>query len=165
MKKTTLALVVCVLFGWSAFSQIYKWKDKDGNIIVSTTPPPPGVAWERKEIEKDRPGPETSAAVGANPTKQDSGFRRPYKDVKVLIYITDWCPVCRRARAFFKSLGVNLIEYDVEKDPAKEKERSRKAGGKKGVPLIDVEGTISLGFRADNIRATIEEKRASWVLR
>ena len=164
-QKTILALLVFVSFSWPAFSQIYKWKDKDGNIIMSTTPPPPGVASEKKEVEKDRPGPKTTAAVSANPATQDFGFRRPYKDVKVIIYVTDWCGICRKARTFLKSLGVNLIEYDVEKDPAQEKERSRKAGGQKGVPVIDVEGTIALGFGANSLRATIEEKRASWVLR
>ncbi|PYU88140.1 MAG: hypothetical protein DMG08_26590 [Acidobacteria bacterium] len=89
VQKTILALLVFVSFSWPAFSQIYKWKDKDGNIIMSTTPPPPGVASEKKEVEKDRPGPKTTAAVSANPATQDFGFKRPYKDVKVIIYVTD----------------------------------------------------------------------------
>ena len=53
MQKTILALLVFVSFSWPAFSQIYKWKDKDGNIIMSTTPPPPGVASEKKELDQD----------------------------------------------------------------------------------------------------------------
>jgi len=161
MKKTALALLVCVSFGWPAFSQIYKWKDKDGHTVVSTTPPPPGVAWEKREVEKVQPSPR----VRANHGTEDFGFKRQYKDVKILMYVTDWCPICRKARGFFKSLGVTLIEYDVEKDPEKEKERSRKAGGEKGVPVIDIEGKIFVGFGQETIRAAIEEKRATWVLR
>ena len=32
--------------------EIYKWKDKDGNIVFSDTPPPPGVDVEKKEFKK-----------------------------------------------------------------------------------------------------------------
>src|SRR5438552_11166961 len=117
MQKTILHLLVFVSLSWQAISQIYKWKDKDGNIIMPTTPPPPGVASEKKEVEKDRPGPKTTAAVSANPATQDFGFRRHYKDVKVIIYVTDWCGICRKARTFSMSLGGNLIESYVVKDP------------------------------------------------
>ena len=165
VQKTILALLVFVSFSWPAFSQIYKWKDKDGNIIMSTTPPPPGVASEKKEVEKDRPGPKTTAAVSANPATQDFGFRRPYRDVKVLMYMTDWCGYCRKARALFKSLGVRLTEYNIENDPQKEKEQLRKSGGAKGVPLLDIEGTIVRGFDEEEIRAAIERRRAIWYLR
>jgi glutaredoxin len=165
MKKTALAFLVCVSFSWPAFSQIYKWKDKDGNTVVSTTPPPPGVAWEKREVEKVQPAPSATAGVRASSGTQDSGFKRAYRDVKILIYVTDWCPVCRKARGFLKSLGVTLIEYDVEKDPEKDKERGRKAGGEEGVPVIDIEGKIFVGFSKETIRAAIEEKRATWFLR
>ena len=75
------------------------------------------------------------------------------------MYVTDWCPVCRKARAFLNSLRVNLIEYDVEKNEARNKERLRKSGGRKGVPLIDIEGVILRGFDSVDIRAAIEQKR------
>src|SRR5207247_5195649 len=94
---------------------------------------------------------QTETRIRTNRETEDFGFKRQYKDVKILMYLTDWCPICRKARGFFKSLGVTLIEYDVEKDPEKEKERSRKAGGEKGVPVIDIEGKIIVGFGQERI--------------
>src|SRR5437867_1642209 len=160
MKNIMFALLLCVSFTWPAFSQIYKWKDKDGNIIISSTPPPPSVISEKKEVEKAQPKPKTTAAAETDPGTQDFGFRRPYRDVKVLMYMTDWCGYCRKARALFKSLGVRLTEYNIENDPQKEKEQLRKSGGAKGVPLLDIEGTIVRGFDEEEIRAAIERRRA-----
>jgi glutaredoxin len=51
------------------------------------------------------------------------------------------------------------MEYDVEKDKSKNQEKLLKSGGKKGVPLIDVEGIIVYGFSMDQIKTAVEERR------
>ncbi len=76
----------------------------------------------------------------------------------MILYTTEWCFYCRRAREHLKSLGVNLVEYDVEKDKSKEAERRKKGGGN-GVPVIDVEGIILRGYNADNIKTAVEKRR------
>ncbi len=35
---------------------------------------------------------------------------------KVELYVTDWCPYCRRAIHFFQTRGIPVIVYDIEKD-------------------------------------------------
>jgi glutaredoxin len=146
-----------MLLSTGALSQIYRWKDKDGNTIVSTTPPP-GVECEKRETERVRPNSRSRAAEGAGPPA-GAEFARPIEDIKVIMYVTDWCPVCHKARAFLKSLGVKLVEHDVEKDTEQGKEWLRKGSGRKAVPLIDIEGIILAGFNAAKIRAAIEQKR------
>src|SRR5437867_1239572 len=62
-----LVLLVCVSFSGPAFSRIYNCKDKDGNIIISTTSP-------HRSRERGR-DPRQLAADSTNPRTQDSGFR------------------------------------------------------------------------------------------
>jgi glutaredoxin len=77
------------------------------------------------------------------------------------MYITSWCGYCRKAREYLQSLRVNLVEYDVEKDPSKGKEMLSKSGGSKGVPLIDVEGIIIRGYSQSAIKDAVEKRRSS----
>lgn len=74
------------------------------------------------------------------------------------MYITSWCGYCRKAREYLQSLRVDLVEYDIEKNPSSEKEMVSKSGGTKGVPLIDVEGIIIHGYNSSVIKDTIERR-------
>ena len=82
---------------------------------------------------------------------------RSNRDIKVVMYMTDWCGYCRKAREYLHSLGVDLTEYDIEKDKEK-REDMRKLGGK-GVPLIDVEGIIIKGYSPKLIKDAVEKKK------
>ena len=77
------------------------------------------------------------------------------------MYMTSWCPYCSKARSYLRSLGVNLIEHDIEKDKSSREEMLTKSGGSRGVPVIDIEGIIIRGFNADAFKAAIEERRVS----
>jgi Domain of unknown function (DUF4124) len=54
-------ILLPISFGFS--TEIYKWTDKDGKLIFSDTPPPPGVDSEIKKFEepqsKEKPKPQT----------------------------------------------------------------------------------------------------------
>lgn len=63
----------------------------------------------------------------------------------VTIYTTTWCGFCKMAKNYMNQLGVKYDEKDVEKDPAAANEAVQKSG-QMGVPVIDVNGTIILGF-------------------
>jgi glutaredoxin 3 len=63
----------------------------------------------------------------------------------VTIYTTTWCSFCKMAKNYMNQLGVKYQEKDVEKDPVAATEAVQKSG-QMGVPVIDVEGTIILGF-------------------
>ncbi len=71
-------------------AEIYKWKDKDGNIFFSDTPPPPGVNTEIKKF-KDEPSGKTSPKAGS-PQRQTETVRekRPYSKIQVIMYMTAW---------------------------------------------------------------------------
>jgi len=84
---------------------------------------------------------------------------RKNSDIQVVMYMTDWCPYCRKAGKYIKSLGVNLIEYDVEKNENRKKEMKVLSGGSAMVPLIDVEGIIIRGYVPEEISAAVEKRK------
>jgi len=146
--------------------EIYKWKDKNGNIVFSDTPPPPGVDAEIKEFKEDkteRPrAKENLPRAKENPQKPKSEVlkeKRSYGDIQVIMYMTSWCPYCVKARNYLHSLDVHLIEYNIERDKDRKEEMLSKSGGSTGVPLIDVEGTIIRGYNPDALKAAVERRR------
>ena len=54
---------------------------------------------------------------------------------KVLMYVTDWCPYCERARSLLADKGIAVEEIDVDLVPgAREEMRAR--SGRDTVPQI-----------------------------
>jgi len=167
MKNRFKGIIVTILFvifvspASSAVSgEIYKWKDKDGNIVFSDTPPPPGVNAEKKEFKEESTEKPKTKEYFSKTTSERVEEKRPYRDIHVIMYMTSWCPYCVKAREYLRSLDVHLIEYNIERDKSKREEMLNKSGGLQGVPLIDVEGIIVRGYSPDTIRAAIEIKRS-----
>ena len=69
---------------------------------------------------------------------------------KVTIYSTNTCHFCGLAKDFFKDHKVPFTEYNVGTDLAKRKEMVEKSG-QMGVPVIDVDGEIIVGFDEDKL--------------
>ena len=65
---------------------------------------------------------------------------------KVFVYSTTTCPYCHMAKDYFKTKGVEFTDYNVGEDEVKAKEMVEKSG-QMGVPVIDIDGTILVGFR------------------
>ncbi len=65
--------------------------------------------------------------------------------VKVVVYSTSTCPWCVRIKDFFKKHKIPFIDKDVGADQAAAQEMIAKSG-QMGVPVIDVNGTIIVGF-------------------
>ena len=65
--------------------------------------------------------------------------------MKVTIYTTPYCTYCKMAKEYFKSKGIEYEEHDVMSDVAKREEMVKKSG-QLGVPVIDIDGKIVMGF-------------------
>ena len=89
---------------------------------------------------------------------REAAAERPYSEIKVILYMTDWCSNCMQTREYLKSLGVQLVEYNIEQDKEKEWESMEKSG-RRGVPVIDVEGIIIPGYVPERIKGAVEMKR------
>ncbi|MCM8804783.1 MAG: NrdH-redoxin [Candidatus Omnitrophica bacterium] len=70
---------------------------------------------------------------------------------KVIIYSTKTCPYCRLAKEFLKNNNIDFIDYDVGENREKLEEMIKKSG-QIGVPVIDIEGEIIVGFDKERIK-------------
>ena len=78
---------------------------------------------------------------------------------KVIVYSTNWCAYCKMAKQYLTGRGVDFVEKNIEEDPAAHKELMDKIGGNfRGVPVIDIYGTIILGFDRPKIDAALKAK-------
>lgn len=64
---------------------------------------------------------------------------------KVTIYSTPWCVYCKMAKKFFADNNVKYDDYDVASDIQRRDEMIQKTG-QMGVPVIDVDGKMVIGF-------------------
>lgn len=56
------------------------------------------------------------------------------------VYSSLWCPFCARAKALLNRKGVEYREIDVDRDPNLRQQMMRRAGGRRTVPQIFVDG-------------------------
>lgn len=69
---------------------------------------------------------------------------------KVTVYSTPACPYCIRLKSYLDKLGISFTSIDVSLD----KEGLDKmvgVSGQMGVPVIDIDGQIVVGFEKDKI--------------
>lgn len=69
---------------------------------------------------------------------------------KVLIYTTPTCPFCHQAKDYLKEKDIGFTDFDVSTDNGKAQEMIDKSG-QMGVPVLDIEGKIIIGFDRDAI--------------
>lgn len=69
---------------------------------------------------------------------------------KVSIYTTPTCQYCKMAKALFGEHNISYDEYNVAVDAEKRKEMIERSG-QMGVPVIDIDGQIVVGFDQDRL--------------
>ncbi len=63
----------------------------------------------------------------------------------IKIYTTPTCVFCRMAKDFFKANKLDYQEFNVATDE-KARDEMVKKSGQLGVPVIDIDGKLVLGF-------------------
>ena len=80
---------------------------------------------------------------------------------QVIVYSTNWCAYCKMAKRYLTGKNVPVVEKNIEEDSAAHKELMDKIGGNfRGVPVIDIAGTIILGFDRAKIDAALKAMAA-----
>lgn len=70
---------------------------------------------------------------------------------QIKIYSTPTCPYCKMAKAFLKENDIQFTDINVADDEAAAKEMVDKSG-QMGVPVIDIEGQIIVGFDKNKLK-------------
>jgi len=76
----------------------------------------------------------------------------------ITMYSTTWCGYCHMAKAYFDKLNIKYKDIDIEKHPAEAKIAVKKSG-QMGVPVIDIDGNILVGFDRPKIDLLLREKK------
>lgn len=123
-------LLLSLLF--PAWSDMYRWTDKDGKVQHSSQPPSDPEARKTMRVFK----------TTFKPAKLQTfkSMRGP----KVELLTAVWCGQCRNAKKWLDAKGVAYRELDIEKD-AEGKQRY-KDGGIRGVPIAYFDGTAVVGY-------------------
>lgn len=135
-------------------AEIYKWIDAEGNVHFSD---------KKSATENARPVQLKSGINSYNssslPTfeyRRDKAQKTPagrqklprLRPRQVIMYSTEWCGFCKKAKDYFRQKGIAFSERDIEKSAQAKKEYQALGGG--GIPLILVgnkQGTRKLsGF-------------------
>lgn len=73
---------------------------------------------------------------------------------KVIIYTTPSCPYSIRAKEFLNENNVEFEEADVSSNEDRAREMVEKTG-QMGVPVLDIDGEIVLGFDRGAIKEAL----------
>jgi glutaredoxin 3 len=78
-----------------------------------------------------------------------------------VLYSAPWCGFCKKAAAHLRLRGIPFEERDIDSDRSAAVELSKKlrqaglSGG--GVPVLDIAGTIVIGFKPDRIDRLLDQ--------
>lgn len=76
---------------------------------------------------------------------------------QITIYTTPTCVYCKMAKAFFQEHKIEYTEKDVTTDQQAQEEMIKKSG-QMGVPVIDIDGQIIVGFDKEKLSELLEVK-------
>jgi glutaredoxin 3 len=117
----------------------------------------------KKSLLAEREKPAKKKPIRKRPRPPQTAKAAPAQDSKtkwdVIMFSTTWCPSCKKAREFFQSKRVRMLDLDIEKDPqaASDYEQVVKQAGLKAqaVPVIIVRGKVFQGFSAPQMEAAL----------
>ncbi len=76
----------------------------------------------------------------------------------VTIYSAKWCAFCHAAKEYMDKLGVKYDDKDIDSDRAFAEEAVSKSG-QMGIPVIDINNNIIIGFDRPKIDQALRENK------
>ena len=76
----------------------------------------------------------------------------------IKIYTTKTCPWCVKAKQFLKKNKIKYTEKDVSSNQKAAQEMMKKSG-QMGVPVLDINGKIIVGFDREGIIKAVGKKK------
>lgn len=74
----------------------------------------------------------------------------------VKVYSTNSCPWCVKAKNYLSSINVDFVEVNVQEDMEAREEMVSKSK-QMGVPVLDINGTIIVGFDKNAIDTALNK--------
>lgn len=131
----SLILLFALTFALPAQAKIYKWTDAEGKSHFSAAKPADPASIENRndlEVKSPQPTPADNKAQTIAP--------------QVDLYVTSWCPYCKKAMAFLRKNNIAFNTYDIEQDASAAARKKDLDPGYGGIPLAVINGTTIRGF-------------------
>jgi glutaredoxin-like YruB-family protein len=75
--------------------------------------------------------------------------------MNVKVYSTKFCSFCKLAKEFLKEKNIPFEDINVEEDHEAAHEMIEKSG-QRGVPVIEIDGQIVIGFNREQIKRLLK---------
>ena len=149
MNTIRLWLTLAVLLASiPAHAQIYKWIDAEGKAHFSSNKPDSGVQLQNlSSIEKK--GEKIKSSSSDNPATDRAEL--------VELFVTSWCPYCKKAKNYLNNKGIAFKEYDIEADKAAADRLETLSPGS-GIPVAVIKGEVVQGFDKESYDAAFAKK-------
>jgi glutaredoxin-like YruB-family protein len=82
-------------------------------------------------------------------------MEKPTKQKEIIIYSTETCPYCKMVKQYFDENKIKYVDLDVSRDEKAAEEMIKKSG-QMGVPVIDINGQIVVGFDKNELARILE---------
>ena len=150
-----LTLIVFLLTLGVSSAEIYSWEDENGVVHYSDTPPAHITEWEEKEEATGNPSqqddqtqkyeynPELISEILEELEDGTENDSEPGPSVE--LYVTSWCTYCHKAKAFFRSKGIEFSEYNIENDQ-EAAQRMLSHTNSRAVPFVIINGQTIQGY-------------------
>ena len=74
----------------------------------------------------------------------------------VIVYGAEWCAFCHQAMHYLDGLNVKYVYKNVDLNPDDARASVSKSG-QTGIPVLDVAGTVIVGFDRSKIDAALKD--------
>lgn len=78
------------------------------------------------------------------------------EEKKITVYSTPTCPWCKKLKAYLSDKKIEFKDVDVGSDQDAAQEMIKKSG-QMGVPVVDINGKIIVGFDQQAIEAELSK--------
>lgn len=132
----SLVMLFALTFVFPVQAEIYKWTDADGKSHSSGSKPAnPASIENRNELEVKSP----------QPTPADNKTQAATVP-QVDLYVTGWCPYCKKAMAFLRKNNIAFNAHDIEQDLDAAARKKELDPDYSGIPLAVINGVTIRGF-------------------
>ena len=147
MTIKPLILLIALTFTLPAQAEIYKWTDTKGKSHFSGSKPAYPASVENRnalEAKSLQPTPADNENQGVTP--------------QIDLYVTSWCPYCKKAIAFLNKNNIAFNAHDIEQDINAATRKKELDPGYSGIPLAVINGATIRGFSEGTYQQALANK-------
>lgn len=144
----SLVMLFTLPFAFSVQAEIYKWTDANGKSHFSESKPANPASIENRnelEVRSQQPTPADNKTQAAAVPQVD-------------LYITSWCPYCKKAMAFLRNNNIAFNAYDIEQDTNAATRKNEIDPDYSGIPLAVINGVTIRGFAEDTYQEALAKR-------